>query len=151
MGHTGNYSREEAIAAIDKERTLPDVPSFNPSKPAKYPNGRVFTDDVIDCRLAFLTKGECPPSGLKPHTDIGVSVYRHAASEVRFARCEPFIEPCDCDLRRAGRGVLPFRLTCERCMLRRSSVSEPDFFQKDEPCSTAETFLLHRLLRSQLR
>jgi hypothetical protein len=32
--------------------------------------GRVFTDDVIDYRLAFLTKGECPPSGLKPHTDI---------------------------------------------------------------------------------
>jgi hypothetical protein len=70
LGHTGNYSRDEAIAAIDKERTLPDVLSFDPSKPAKYPNGRVFTDDVIDYRLAFLTKGECPPSGLKPHTDI---------------------------------------------------------------------------------
>jgi hypothetical protein len=69
MGHTGNYSREEAIAAIDKEGTLPDVLSFDPSKPAKYPNGRVFTDDVIDYRLAFLTKGECPPSGLKPHSD----------------------------------------------------------------------------------
>ena len=38
-------------------------------KPARYPNGRVFTDDVIDYRLAFLTKGECPPSGLSPHTD----------------------------------------------------------------------------------
>jgi hypothetical protein len=58
------------IAEIDKERTLPDVLSLDPSKPAKYPNGRVFTDDVIDYRLAFLTKGECPPSGLKPHTDI---------------------------------------------------------------------------------
>jgi len=70
MGHTGNYSRDEAIAEIGRERTLPDVLSFDPSKPAKYPNGRVFTDDVIDYRLAFLTKGECPPSGLKPHTDI---------------------------------------------------------------------------------
>ncbi|HTO80148.1 MAG TPA: DUF4331 family protein [Methylocystis sp.] len=69
MGHTGNYTREEAIAAIDKERTLPDVLSFDPSQPAKYPNGRVFTDDVIDYRLAFLTKGECPSSGLKPHSD----------------------------------------------------------------------------------
>jgi hypothetical protein len=29
----------------------------------------VFTDDVIDYRLAFLTNGECPPSGLSPHTD----------------------------------------------------------------------------------
>ena len=39
-------------------------------KPAKYPNGRVFTDDVIDHRLAFLSKGDIPPDGLKPHTDI---------------------------------------------------------------------------------
>jgi hypothetical protein len=30
------------IAAIDKERTLPDVLSFDPSKPAEYPNGRVL-------------------------------------------------------------------------------------------------------------
>ena len=69
MGHTGNYTREEAIAAIDRERTLPDVLSFDPSKPAKYPNGRVFTDDVIDYRVAFLTKNECPPTGLRPHRD----------------------------------------------------------------------------------
>ena len=52
-----------------QERTLPDVLTFDPLKPAKYPNGRVFTDDVIDYRLAFLTKSECPPSRLKPHTD----------------------------------------------------------------------------------
>jgi Domain of unknown function (DUF4331) len=69
MGHTGNYTEDEAVAAIDKEGTLPDVLSFDPSKPATYPNGRVFTDDVINYRLAFLTKGECPPTGLKPHTD----------------------------------------------------------------------------------
>jgi len=69
MGHTGGYTREEAIAAIDRERTLPDVLTFDPSKPAKYPNGRVFTDDVIDYRIAFLTKNQCPPTGLKPHTD----------------------------------------------------------------------------------
>ncbi len=69
MGHTGGYTREEAIAAIDEEGTLPDMLSYDPSKPAKYPNGRVFTDDVIDYRLAFLTKGDCPPSGLSPHTD----------------------------------------------------------------------------------
>ncbi len=70
MGHTGNYTRDEAIAAIDRERTLPDVLTFDPSKPAKYPNGRVFTDDVIDYRIAFLTKGQCPPQGLRPHTDV---------------------------------------------------------------------------------
>ena len=70
MGHTGNYTYEEAIAEIDREGTLPDMLSFNPSEPARYPNGRVFTDDVIDYRLAFLSKGEIPPSGLSPHTDV---------------------------------------------------------------------------------
>ena len=70
MGHTGNYTEEEAIAAIDEERLLPDMLSFDPSKPAQYPNGRVFTDDVIDHRLAFLSKGDIPPTGLTPHTDV---------------------------------------------------------------------------------
>ena len=67
MGHTGDYTREEAIAAIDNEGTLPDMLIFDPSSRRKYPNGRVFTDDVIDYRLAFLTKGDCPPSGLSAH------------------------------------------------------------------------------------
>ena len=84
MGHTGNYTREEAIAAIDKERTLPDVLSFDPSKPAKYPNGRVFTDDVINYRLAFLTKNRVPAHGPQaPHRrSEGVPVYGHAAFEI---------------------------------------------------------------------
>jgi len=69
-GPYGNYTREEAIAAIDGECTLPDVLSFDPSKPAKYPNGRSFADDVIEYRVGFLTKNQCPPTGLKPHTDI---------------------------------------------------------------------------------
>ena len=70
MGTPATTRREEAIAETDKERTLPDVLSFDPSKTAKYPNGRFFTDDVIDYRIAFLTKNQCPPTGLKPHTDI---------------------------------------------------------------------------------
>jgi hypothetical protein len=69
MGHTGGYTDAEAEAAIDAHGLLPDVMSFDPTKPSKYPNGRVFTDDVIDHRLAFLSKGDIPPSGLKPHTD----------------------------------------------------------------------------------
>ncbi len=70
MGHTGNYTREEAIAAIDDEALLPDMLVFDPSRPAKYPNGRVFTDDVINYRLSFLSKGDIPPTGLEPHTDV---------------------------------------------------------------------------------
>ncbi len=70
MGHTGNYTREEAIAAINEAGILPDMLSYDPSKPATYPNGRVFTDDVINARLSFLSKGDIPPDGLSPHTDI---------------------------------------------------------------------------------
>ncbi|HEX3946888.1 MAG TPA: DUF4331 family protein [Acidimicrobiales bacterium] len=70
MGHTGGYTREEAVAAMDEHGILPDVLTFDPSRPVRYPNGRAFTDDVIDHRLAFLSKGEIPPSGLSPHTDI---------------------------------------------------------------------------------
>ncbi|KOG41906.1 DUF4331 family protein [Streptomyces decoyicus] len=70
MGHTGNYTREEAIAAIDADRVLPDMLVFDPSKPAQYPNGRAFTDDVINHRLSFLSKGDIPPTGLEPHTDL---------------------------------------------------------------------------------
>ena len=69
MGHTGNYTREEAIAAIDDHAILPDMLSFDPTRQAEYPNGRVFSDDVINHRLAFLSKGEIPPDGLQPHTD----------------------------------------------------------------------------------
>jgi hypothetical protein len=66
MGHTGNYTREEAIAAINGEGTVPDVLSFDPSRPAKYPNGRVFTDDVVDYRIAFLISVRPPASSPIP-------------------------------------------------------------------------------------
>ena len=39
MGHTGNYTREEAIAAIDTERTLPDVLTFDPRNPRSTRTG----------------------------------------------------------------------------------------------------------------
>ncbi|WP_363350222.1 DUF4331 family protein [Methylocystis echinoides] len=70
MGHTGDYTEEEAIRALDAEGILPDLLTFDPSKPAAYPNGRRLTDDVLNHRLAFLSKGEIPRDGLKPHTDI---------------------------------------------------------------------------------
>jgi len=42
---------------------------FRSVQAREIPNGRSFTDDVIDYRIAFLTKNQCPPTGLKPHTD----------------------------------------------------------------------------------
>jgi hypothetical protein len=69
LGHTGDYSRDEALAAIADHRILPDMLAYDPSKTSQYPNGRVFTDDVINYRLAFISKGDIPPTGLSPHTD----------------------------------------------------------------------------------
>ena len=69
MGHTGNYTRDEALAAIDADRLLPDMLTFDPARPAQYPNGRVLADDVLEYRLSFLSKGDIPPTDLKPHTD----------------------------------------------------------------------------------
>ena len=68
MGHTGGYTREEAIEAIEAEGVLPDMLSFD-RQARKDPNGRVFTDDVIDHRLAFLSKGEIP-SACAVYTDV---------------------------------------------------------------------------------
>ncbi|MDG4668324.1 DUF4331 family protein [Mycobacterium sp. 236(2023)] len=58
MTETGGYTRNEAIAAIETEGTLPDVLTFDPAKPAAYPNGRTLTDDVADYRSKFLTNGK---------------------------------------------------------------------------------------------
>jgi Domain of unknown function (DUF4331) len=70
LGHTGDYSPEEARAAIDRDGLLPDMLSFDPSQPPGYPNGRQLTDHVVAHRLAFISKGEIPPDGLEPHTDL---------------------------------------------------------------------------------
>ena len=70
MARTGGYTRDEAISAINAEGTLPDVLTYNPNQPAKYPNGRTLTDDVAGYRIAFLTKKARPSPGLSPHTDI---------------------------------------------------------------------------------
>ncbi len=70
LGHTGNYSPEEALALIEEHRILPDVLSFDRTRPARYPNGRVFTDDVINVRVGVLTNGAVPPTGLATHTDV---------------------------------------------------------------------------------
>ncbi|UXA17858.1 DUF4331 domain-containing protein [Mycobacterium sp. SMC-4] len=64
MAETGGYSREEAVAAIEAEDTLPDMLSYNPSEAVEYPNGRTLTDDVANYRSRFLTNGQKSFSGL---------------------------------------------------------------------------------------
>ncbi|MGB0970121.1 MAG: DUF4331 family protein [Mycobacterium sp.] len=70
MARAGGYSRKEAIAAIEAQATLPDVLTYDPSRPAKYPNGRTLTDDAVDYLVAFLNKRPSPLSDLTPHTDV---------------------------------------------------------------------------------
>ena len=70
LGHTGDYSTAEAKAAIDAERLLPDMLGFDPAKRGGYPNGRLLTDHVVAHCQAFMSKGEIPSDGLRPHTDL---------------------------------------------------------------------------------
>jgi hypothetical protein len=70
MEHVGDYTREEARAAIDAAELLPDMLSFDPDKPAGYPNGRLLTDHIVARRLSMLSNNKIPPDGLKPHTDL---------------------------------------------------------------------------------
>ncbi|AFM23202.1 DUF4331 family protein [Desulfomonile tiedjei] len=70
LEHVGDYSDEEARAAIDAEGLLPDMLSFDPSKPGGYPNGRLLTDHVVARRLSILSHGKIPTDGLKPHSDL---------------------------------------------------------------------------------
>ncbi|MGE2837225.1 DUF4331 family protein [Mycobacterium sp. SMC-4] len=70
MAETGGYTRDDAVAAIEAEGTLPDMLTYNPSKPVKYPNGRTLTDDVADYRSKFLTNGQKSFSGLSAPTGL---------------------------------------------------------------------------------
>jgi hypothetical protein len=77
MGHlvtllmeNGGYTREEAVAAITTEGTLPDVLVYNPAKPSEYPNGRALTDNVADYRSRFLTNGQKTLPDMAPRDDL---------------------------------------------------------------------------------
>ena len=62
------HSPEEAKAAA--LTVLPDVLHYDRTQPATYPNGRILTDDVFSMRFVWLTHGNVPPTGLKPHDDL---------------------------------------------------------------------------------
>jgi hypothetical protein len=70
LEHGSGYSREDATAALEAEGILPDILRFDRSKPARYPNGRLLTDDVIDTRVAMLSHGQVTSDQLGPHTDL---------------------------------------------------------------------------------
>jgi hypothetical protein len=64
----GGYSPDEAnVAAL---QVLPDILQYDRTKPVSYPNGRKLIDDIYSYRFAWLTHGNVPPTGLRPHDDL---------------------------------------------------------------------------------
>jgi hypothetical protein len=64
----GGYTPDEAKEAA--LQFLPDILRYDRTKPVSYPNGRKYIDDVYSYRFGWLTHGQVPPTGLKPHDDL---------------------------------------------------------------------------------
>jgi hypothetical protein len=64
----GGYPPEEAKQAA--MQFLPDVLRYDRTKPVSYPNGRKLIDDAFSYRMAWLSYGKVPPTGLKSHDDL---------------------------------------------------------------------------------
>src|SRR5467141_2343094 len=69
LEHTGGYSPAEARRVAGT--LLPDVLSYDPTRPASFPrNGRTLTDDAFDIFLRVLTNGKVTGDNVGPHTDL---------------------------------------------------------------------------------
>jgi hypothetical protein len=69
LEHTGRYAPEEAKRAA--RTLLPDVLSYDPTRPASFPsNGRTLTDDAGDAFLAILTNGKVTGDKVGAHVDL---------------------------------------------------------------------------------
>jgi hypothetical protein len=62
------YPPQEATAAA--RTLLPDVLRYDRTRPARYPNGRVPTDDVFSARMIFMTHGQTTAQSVGPHDDL---------------------------------------------------------------------------------
>jgi hypothetical protein len=69
LEHTGGYTPEEATRVA--RTLLPDILSYDPTRPASYPgNGRKLSDDAIDVFLSILTNGKVTRDNVGPHKDL---------------------------------------------------------------------------------
>jgi hypothetical protein len=69
LAHTGGYSLPEAKRVA--RTLLPDVLSYDPARPAAFPdNGRALTDDAFDAFLQVLTNGKVREGKVGPHRDL---------------------------------------------------------------------------------
>ena len=69
LEHIGGYAPEEARRAA--RTLLPDVLSYDPTRPACFPSsGRTLTDDAGDAFVAVLTNGKVMEDKVGPHGDL---------------------------------------------------------------------------------
>ncbi len=68
LEHSGGYSAEDAASVARK--LLPDILSYNPREPVRYPNnGRTLTDDVVDLFFSIY-KNRNVTDKVGPHRDL---------------------------------------------------------------------------------
>ena len=69
LEHTGGYTPAEAKRAAGT--MLPDVLSYDPTRPASFPdNGRTLTNDAFDSFIRILTNGKVTEDKVGPHRDL---------------------------------------------------------------------------------
>ncbi|HTC92909.1 MAG TPA: DUF4331 family protein [Terriglobales bacterium] len=69
LEHAGGYTPEEARRVAGT--LLPDILSYDPKRPASFPNnGRALTDDVVDIFIPILTNGKVTGDKVGPHSDL---------------------------------------------------------------------------------
>jgi hypothetical protein len=69
LEHTGGYSPAEAKRVAGT--LLPDILSYDPTRPACFPdNGRTLTDDAFDCFIGILTNRRVTEDKVGPHGDL---------------------------------------------------------------------------------
>jgi Domain of unknown function (DUF4331) len=69
LEHTGGYTPAEAKRVAG--RLLPDVLSYDPTRPACFPdNGRTLTDDAFDVFIRILTNGKVAEDKVGAHGDL---------------------------------------------------------------------------------
>jgi len=69
LEHTGGYTPAEAKRVA--RTLLPDVLSYDPTRPASFPDsGRTLTDDAFDSFIRILTNGKVKEDNVGPHGDL---------------------------------------------------------------------------------
>ena len=69
LEHAARYTPEEAAQVAG--RLLPDILSYDPERPACFPdNGRTLTDDSVDVFLSILTNGKVTEDKVSHHHDL---------------------------------------------------------------------------------